>query len=80
MLVANTYEYSKMTDNAYRIMTLKLTGEEVASMQFALRREINRLQAYILDNPKYGWRDRDIANLKTLKSLLEDLHDGTIKP
>lgn len=78
MLIANTYEYSN--PNAYRIMTLKLTGEETGAIQFAIRREIDRLQQYILDNPSYSWRDRDIANMKALKSVLEDLHDNTIKP
>lgn len=78
MLVANTYEYSN--ENPYRIMTLKLTGQEVGAMQFAIRREIDRLQQYIWDNPNYSWRDKDIANLKTLKSVLMDLHDNTIKP
>ena len=78
MLLVNTYQYSNL--NAYRIMTLKLTGEETVAIQFAIRREIDRLQQYILDNPSYSWRDRDIANMKALKSVLADLHDNTIKP
>lgn len=80
MLVKNTYTYSNITDNAYRIMTLKLTGLEVTALQLAIRREIDRLQQYIQAMPEYSFRDRDIANMKTLKSLLGDLHDNTIKP
>lgn len=74
MVTMNTY------DNLYRIMTLKMTGLEVSALQFAIRREIDRLQTYILEHTDYSWRDTDIANMKALKSLIGDLHDHNIKP
>ena len=74
MVLKNTYE------NNYRIMTLKLTGPEVAVLQHAIRREIARLNEYIQDNKDYTWRQDDIATMKMLMSLIADLHDHTIKP
>ena len=74
MVVKNTYE------NNYRIMTLKLTGPEVAVLQHAIRREIGRLNEYLQENKNYSYRDTDIANMKMLMSLIADLHDYTIKP
>jgi len=74
MVLKNTYE------NNYRIMTLKLTGPEVAVLQHAIRREIGRINEYIQENQNYSYRDTDIANMKMLMSLIADLHDHTIKP
>lgn len=74
MLIKNVY------DNQYRIMTLKLTSEEVTALQFAIRREIMRIDEFTTKIKDYSWRNKDIEHMKMLKSLHMDFYDHTIKP